>query len=264
MGIFRFIKELIHPTEVSHYEPIVIHEPIIEKKPVQQSQKQDDPIARDVRYYNNKKHDRDDNMNCDLYEGRARFAETNRMRKVELCVFPDEDVNQALTEAGYLLEGAEVARVSFPRPTDAQIATMKSHNDPIPENVSKEDISALMDRIINGDKEPAPQYLFDFAEQYRIVASRFTGFRYMHLTIWNNLDENQCLGFFLLCVRKYKYGKWDPEKFNEYCEMYDSLMSDSSFSNSFNNFLSHGFYGFDSNTGIRSNAFKIAKEKVWI
>lgn len=262
MGLFRFLKEKIRPEKHVITESVTGVEPRFEYIHVQDLKPKDDPIGRDVRYYNNGIHDKDDNMNCSLYQGRAKFAETNRFRKVELYIFPDETVEQALEESGYLPEGAEVEKVSFPRPTDAQIAAMKSHGNLIPDNVSRMDISAIMDRIINNDTETAPKYLFDFAEQHRIVASRFTGLRYMHLTIWDNLNERESLGFFLLCVRKYKYDCWNPEKFEEYCGMYESLMSDSSFSNSFKKFVQNGFYGFDSNTGIRSNAYNIAKERI--
>lgn len=266
MGIFRFIINKLLPEEDSYEEPVKIQEQRNEPVHVSSTQKQTDQIERDVRYYNNssESHNRDDNMNCDLYEGRARFLKTNRFRNITLYVFPNETVESALQSAGYSLENAEVERSSFPQPTDAQLNAMKSHGDLIPYNVSRMDVSAIMDRIIDHDEESGPKYLFEFAEQHRIVASRFTGRRGLHLVIWNGLEEKERLGFFLLCVCQYKYGKWNAEKFEEYCGMYDSLMSDSSFFNSFNNFSNNGFYGFDSNTGTRSNAFKIAKEKVWI
>lgn len=203
-----------------------------------------------------------DNMNYMVFEGDGLFLETGKRRKIHIEAFSEEEARLSLAESGYDPASLNISRAQFEPPTERQIAAMQAHKNKIPQNACKDDISFLMTKIIEEQREPDKR-LIQFATEQKVMFSYFTGEKSLYSCIWNTFDTNRKAAFYLLCVKKDMTGRWEFDSWENYLQKASVLLSDLKFRNSFKRYLNSGFYGFTEETVSRdTNCYKIARESV--
>lgn len=161
-----------------------------------------------------KKSSTTDNMNCDLYLFTAKYLKTNRIHTNHtIQIFDSNDIENAIIKLGYEAP-IEYERIEFEQPTDRQIDYLKDlTNDNIPQNLSKEDASALIDRFVEKDRIPNPD-LFSYAKQMNIPVSYYCGKKRLYNTIFENLPLRDAIAFFAFCVYKEEFNSYDIANLN--------------------------------------------------
>lgn len=183
--------------------------------------------------YNQYPNPKCNNMNCDLYEGTAVYIKTKRKRKLRAYLFPGESLEKVVADMGFDPETMQIQHIEFDPPTDLQLDSIGRHGNPIPENVCKEDVSAIIDRLMHPDDSILCPDLFRFAEQQRIPLSKFACSRTLDFEARRYLDNESYVAFYLLCVEHDMTCEWKLDKFDYYRSCYDHIMSIDRFKNSF-------------------------------
>lgn len=199
-----------------------------------------------------------DNMNYKIFEGEGLFVKTGRNRKIHIESFSEEEARSELAASGFESSSIKISRIQFEPPTQEQIQTMRKHGNKIPKNACKIDISFLMSKIIEQQRDPGSK-LMEFATKQKVKFSYFTGEKSLYSCIWNTFDNIEKVAFYLLCVKKDKTGKWEFDSWESYKKKAEVLQCDEKFMNSFKRYLNSGFYGFTGDTSSRStNCYKMA------
>lgn len=161
-----------------------------------------------------KKSSTTDNMICDLYIFTAKYSKTNRIHTNHtIHIFDSSNIEDAIGKLGYETP-IEYERIEFEQPTDKQLDYLKDlTHDNIPQNISKEDASALIDRYVEKDRIPNPD-LFSYAKQMNIPVSYYCGKKRLYNTIFENLPLQDALAFFAFCVYRDEYNSYDIANLN--------------------------------------------------
>lgn len=146
-----------------------------------------------------------DNMNCDIYVFSGKYTETKRMRRNHIIyIFEDQSVKEAIVDLGYE-EPIEFEKVDFEGPTLAQRDYLYDlSNGIVPDNVSLDDASALIDRYVEHDQIPNPQ-LFKYATQMHIPVSYYCGKKRLYNLIFSGLELRDQIAFFIFQVYRDSY-----------------------------------------------------------
>lgn len=208
-----------------------------------------------------------DNLNYMNFEGEGIHSSTNRKRKIKIEAFSEQEAIEELQSSGFIPETINISRIPFDPPTEAQLEAMRNHHDRIPRKACKIDISYLMEKIIEDQRKPEKQ-LIDFATAQKVKLSYYVGEKSLYSCIWYQFSLEEKFAFYLLCVEKYKKGKWMFEKFEYYKSIAPSYLNDDKFMNSFKRYSAPGnhFYGFITEKGVEygysasrnTNCYKIA------
>ena len=139
-----------------------------------------------------------DNMNYKRYKCKAIYSKTNRKRTVTIDAFGIEDVNNQLTQQGFL-EPFEIERIDFPVVTAAQRDVLggMSYID-----VCQYDASALIDKKIKHDTVPNPE-LLDYATSQKIKLSYYIGKKALYDLLFMKLELREKIAFFIFCIYRY-------------------------------------------------------------
>ena len=208
-----------------------------------------------------------DNLNYMLFDGDGIYEKTGRKRKIHIEAFSEREAIEELQSSGFSPGTITISRVPFDPPTEAQIDAMKKHHDKIPKKCCKIDISFLMEKIIQDQRNPDKQ-LIDFATSQKVKLSYYTGEESLYRCMWNKFSLEEKFAFYLLCVEKDKKGKWMFDKFDFYKSIASNYVNDEKFMNSFKRYSGAGntFLGFIKETGVEygysasrnTNCYKIA------
>lgn len=147
-----------------------------------------------------------DNMNCFRYAGKAKYAETNRLRSVSINAFSEHDAKQRLISQGFI-EPMEIETIQFEEPSQAQLCYLhdicKRKKITVPDNICKYDVSALLDRYEhNDDLSPNPD-LVQYATSKGIMFSYYIGKKQLYDLIFENLNLEDKIAFFIFCIYRY-------------------------------------------------------------
>lgn len=208
-----------------------------------------------------------DNLNYMSFEGEGIYSKTGRKRKVKIEAFSEHEAIEELQSSGFSPGTITISRIPFEPPTEAQIDAMKKHHDKIPKRACKIDISFLMEKIIEDQRNPDKQ-LIDFATSQKVKLSYYVGEKSLYCCIWNKFSLEEKFAFYLLCVEKDKKGSWMFEKFDSYKALASGYVNDEKFMNSFKHYSGAGkeFCGFIKEAGVEygysasrnTNCYKIA------
>lgn len=117
-------------------------------------------------------------------------------------------------------------------PTEAQLASMRDHDDYIPSDICKHGASCLISRYIDRD-DFAGKALLDFATKQKIPISYYMGKEALMSYLWETL-KNECkIALYMLCVKKKESGKWEFGNFERYAVEAVRLLNNETFMNSF-------------------------------
>ena len=208
-----------------------------------------------------------DNLNYMLFDGEGIYEKTGRKRKIHIEAFSEWEAIEELQSSGFSPGTITISRIPFEPPTEPQIDAMKKHHDKIPKKACKIDISFLMEKIIQNQRDPDKQ-LIDFATSQKVKLSYYTGEKSLYCCIWNKFLLEEKFAFYLLCVEKDKRGIWMFDKFDFYKSLASSYINDEKFMNSFKQYSGAGkeFFGFIKEAGVEygysasrnTNCYKIA------
>lgn len=200
-----------------------------------------------------------DNMNYMIFEGDGIFLETGRKRKIRVEAFSEEEARSDLASAGYDPASLNISRGQFEPPTPDQLDAMRKHRNRIPKNACKYDISYLISKKMENQKD-ADRQLMDFATKHKVKFSYFTGENSLYYIIWNTFDDAQCAAFYLLCVRKDLTRKWEFALWDYYLDKAATLLNDPKFMNSFKRLLNADSTDFLKMPNKNLNCYKMARE----
>lgn len=202
-----------------------------------------------------------DNMSYMRFECNALFVKTNRSRKVIVETFSEEEAREHMIQSGFAPDSISIKRIPFDPPTPDQISAMRSHNNEIPENACKQDVSYLIEKHSKGQKNPDKK-LLNFAVSQKVKFSLYAGEYSLYGVMWYSFDDLHKVAWYLLCVNHDCSRKWNFDKFDYYLNKAPSLLENQKFYNSFKRYINAGFYGFDGNTSRNTNCYKIALEEI--
>lgn len=140
-------------------------------------------------------------LNLNVYVGRAKFKETNRMRKVMCYGTTKWDAIANLRKLGYT-DPIEITFTMPEKPSDDQLETCQDYNIPVPPDACKQDVSALIAAHF-GDKSPPSEGLKEFATNHQIVFSSYIGKKLLYDKVFQGLDIEDKIAFFIFCVYRY-------------------------------------------------------------
>ncbi len=209
-----------------------------------------------------------DNMNCTLYTFSGKYSETNRIRKNKtVYVFSNENPLDAIKNMGYS-DPIEYVKSDFPSPSEAQMRYLfdLTHGH-IPNNVSHEDASALIGRYVEEDNKVPNPDLFHFAEQMHIPVSYYCGKKRLYNLIFNDLQIQDRIAFFIFQVYRYSYTDYSIANMNNspykhlFYEFANSKIYDESFIKSLNRYSGESLRIFGAYGGGSKNtiAYKEAR-----
>lgn len=208
-----------------------------------------------------------DNMNYMLFDGEGIYEPTKRKRKIHIESFSEQEAIQELVTAGYIQDTIALHRVPFDPPTEAQLSAMKKHHNKIPKKACMIDISFLISKSIDEERDPEKE-LINFATNQKVKLSYYTGEKSLYSCIWHKFALEEKFAFYLLCVEKDKKGIWNFENFNRYKNMATDYLNDTKFMNSFKRYSANEniFYGFIKENGVEygysasrdTNCYKMA------
>ena len=139
-----------------------------------------------------------------LFKIKSLFKETNRKRTIFLNAKSLDELTSILLDKGFV-EPFEIEEIEPELPTDGQISYANSLNINIPIGVSKADLSALIDRTINNDSSPSPEFV-EYAIDMGFSFSKYAGKASLYNLVYENLELKDKLCFFTFSVYKYLSG----------------------------------------------------------
>ena len=140
-------------------------------------------------------------LNLNVYVGRAKFKETNRMRKVMCYGASKWDAIANLRKLGFT-DPIEITFTMPDKPTDDQLEVCQDYDIPVPPDACKQDVSALIAKRF-GDKSPPSEGLKEFATNHQIVFSSYIGKKLLYDKVFKGLDIEDKIAFFIFCVYRY-------------------------------------------------------------
>lgn len=173
-----------------------------------------------------------DNMNAMVFKGNGLFLQTNRRRKIELIAFSYNDAISKLISDGYDPNKIDIHRDCFDPPSAEQLQAMRNHNDWIPYNACFQDMSAIICRYTEDDRN-ADKSLMDFATQYGFVFSYFIGQKALIKRLLNTFSLDEKIALYIAYVKRDLTGSWDLNNFDKYKASAIQLMDNKQFMDSF-------------------------------
>lgn len=169
-----------------------------------------------------------DNLNYDLYQFCFKNPTTNRICKRTVEVMVVDNPVDVISQMGYE-DITSLEKIDFPRPSERQEEYYyKLAKTNLPQNASTKDASALISRYeIDddfGEKDmhsPNPD-LVEYATQHKIKLSYYIGKKNLYRLIFNSLDIEEKIVFYIFCVYKDRMNKkgvklcGNPLKCNHY------------------------------------------------
>lgn len=141
------------------------------------------------------------NMNCHNYSASAIFSQTNRKRTVKKPAFNEDEIRQYMLDSGFL-EPIEIEEIPFPPATEAQINAIREHQHHVPQNICKDDASAIISKSMDNDATPNPE-LFTYATEQKIMVSYYTGKKALYNIIFYHLELDDKIAFFAFCLYRF-------------------------------------------------------------
>jgi len=170
------------------------------------------------------------------YKIKGTNSNTGRKKTLSIKAFSNEECLELASNEG-LVEPFEISLEESLPPTEAQLSYAKYLKINIPKNITKEEISFLIDRVKYKDKsEPNPE-LIEYAESMNIEFSNYVGKKQLYDIIWDSLYGLDKIEFFIFCVYRWisddRHGNLlthkCKDKFNCFAKI---LIDDKSFINS--------------------------------
>lgn len=197
------------------------------------------------------------NMNMDLFQVTGVYSETNRKRTREYHASNESTAKIKALSDGFT-ESILITKIDFPSPTLNQLETMRNHNQEIPMDACKHDISAIISCTIDNDSIPNPD-LINYATSKDILFSNYIGKKALYNLIWNMLNDIDKIAFFLFCIYRYNSNEREgnleksPHKATIY-SMSNTLKEDPAFLKSMNKYTGDSlrFFG---NLKITKNGY---------
>jgi hypothetical protein len=140
---------------------------------------------------------------------------TNRRRTEVIAAKSKEELIETLKNSEFS-EPFEIEEI-FNEPTESQLDYAAALGIDVPKNASKEDVSALISRAVDGDgAEPNPE-LIEFATDRGLVFSQYIGKRALYNLIFNRLPLEDKIAFFCFCAYRWlsddRQGNLDRHKY---------------------------------------------------
>ena len=157
---------------------------------------------------------------------------------VKINSISTEGARQQALSSG-LKEPLEIIMIEFKAPTEQQIEYALDLGITIPERACHEDVSCMINRVIEDDEKSPPVSLAIYADRKGAQFSAWIGKKAFFNMIYTKLEHRDRLAFFAYCVYCYLYSKTvenldestDAELFYEFA---DKFSADASIKSSLN------------------------------
>lgn len=174
-----------------------------------------------------------DNLNYMVFQGSGIFSKTGKKRIIKpFDAFSYDEAIAALVKKGFVANSIQIERCCPEPPTEAQLASMRDHDDYIPSDICKHDASCLISRYVDRD-DFAGKALLDFATKQKIPISYYMGKEALMSYLWRTLENERRIALYMLCVKRKESGKWEFGNFERYASEAIRLLKNETFMNSF-------------------------------
>lgn len=180
-----------------------------------------------------------DNMNYQMYQFKAKYMETGRVRTKKIDAFSESEARALIKNLGYE-DPIEISQIPFDPPTDAQRDACRRHGTSIPPKACKLDVSFIIDNKLNCDRISNPE-LLQYATEMKLKLSYYIGKKSLYEYIFRSLEQRDKISFFVFCVYRFlsnnRCGNLNISPYkNLFDEFSDKKLLDSSFVNSVNRY----------------------------
>ncbi len=192
-----------------------------------------DPSTDPVMKSNEERMRYHDNLNYMVFHGSGIFSKTGKRRTIKpFDAFSYDEAIAALVEKGFVANSIQIERCCPEPPTEAQLTSMRDHDDYIPSDICKHDASCIISRYIDRD-DFAGKALLDFATKQKIPTSYYIGKEALMSYLWRTLENERRIALYMLCVKKKESGRWEFGNFEKYASEAIRLLKNETFMNSF-------------------------------
>ncbi|MFY0521050.1 hypothetical protein ACOMCU_24975 [Lysinibacillus sp. UGB7] len=137
-------------------------------------------------------------MNYFIYKIQGKHMETKRTRTLKINALNEDDAKQQALESG-LESCTSMVIIPFDEPTQNQLDYARDLGIQIPAGLTKDDVSALISRKINGD-EDYDQGLLEFATNHRIYVSKYIASSDLYGITFHKLSIVDRIAFFAFAI----------------------------------------------------------------
>lgn len=124
---------------------------------------------------------------------------TNRKKVAYVNAFSQVDAVQAAKEEG-IMPPYEYVVFNDGCPSDAQYAYLHGVGIPCPNFINGHDISALLDRYVDENRDICPEPLFQMATERRVMVSYFSPPQDVINSIWRGVSDSERISLFCYAV----------------------------------------------------------------
>ena len=167
----------------------------------------------------------------------AIYKQTHKKRRRTIYATSEEEA-LSIISGEYELPVLSITKELYRTPTDHQIIYAVSQGVSIPKGCCEEDLTALLDRCEEDEDWRArmpDKTLVDFGKKQRIPFSLLNDEPMTIRRIYQELDGKDQIAFMLACMYKSLKHKWDFQKWEDWENIAETLMSDASFIKSWQN-----------------------------
>lgn len=132
---------------------------------------------------------------------RGKWSDTNRVRK-ELLIAWDKDEAIDIAKKKGMIDGFEVTE-DWASPTERQLDYAKSLGIKVQDDMSVEDVSALISRKVDSDNQDPQPGLIEFAREHRLVFSDYIGKKALYSLVFRELGDMDRVAFFAFSIYRF-------------------------------------------------------------
>lgn len=127
--------------------------------------------------------------------------QTNRRKSLRIDAFSQDEAVEAASKK--LSPPLDVERVPFDSPTNAQLDYAKDLGILVTAGMTKNDLTALISRSVDGDRSDPNPGLIDFATGRGFHFSQYIGKKALYILVFSSLDTVDKAAFFLFSVYRW-------------------------------------------------------------
>lgn len=146
-------------------------------------------------------------MLYETYKIRGKHTETKRTRTIIVEAHSEDEALVKASDA--LLDPiASISIITPEKPTERQFEYASDLGISVPEDASKEDVSSLISRFVDGDHSDPPDSLFRYAANNNLYVSEYIGERALYNSLFNKISGKEKIAFYLYSIYCYKTQNW--------------------------------------------------------
>ena len=141
-------------------------------------------------------------MNYQTYEITGKHKNTNRKKVVTINAKTEDLAKQKALEEFDLILPLQIVLIPHRKPTESQLNYARNLKIEIPCGATLEDVSCLISKCIDHDKDPNPG-LIEFADGQNLLFSNYIGKKVLYDLIYEHLTGLDKTAFFIFSIYRW-------------------------------------------------------------